>query len=85
MRVLQILSLAAAVAAFGGAIIIGNSITKDVNESLGTDYKGIWSLNGNKIWKEHERLFPANRKRAALAATVVGALGFFMATAFLAR
>jgi 4-amino-4-deoxy-L-arabinose transferase-like glycosyltransferase len=85
MRALQILSLAGAVASFIGMILIGNSITKDVNEALGTDYNGIWSLNGNKIWKEHERLFPANRKRAALAAALVAAFGLFFATAFLAR
>ncbi len=85
MRALQILSLAAAVASFIGTILIGNSITKDVNEALGTDYNGMWSLNGNKIWKEHERLFPANRKRAALAAALVAAFGLFMATAFFAR
>lgn len=85
MRALQILSLAAAVASFVAMILIGNSITREVNEALGTDYNGIWSLSGNKIWKEHERLFPANRKRVALAAALVVAFGLFFATAFLAR
>ena len=84
-RALQILSLAAAVASFVGTILIGNSIAKDVNETLGTDYRGIWSVSGNKIWKEHERLFPANRKRVALAIALVAAFGLFMASAFLAR
>ncbi len=82
MRALQILSLAAAVASFVAMILIGKSITREVNEALGTDYNGIWSLNGNKIWKEHERLFPANRKRVALAAALVVAFGLFLRLRF---
>ena len=85
MRILQILSLIAAVGLFCGTILIGNSITKDVNENMGSHHDGIWSSSGNRIWKEHERLFPANRKRAALAITLVAAFALFMATAFLSR
>jgi hypothetical protein len=85
MQLLQILSLAAAVASFIGTILIGNSIARDVNEVLGRDDNGIWNLNGNKVWKEHECLFPGNRKRAALAAALVVAFVLFIATAFFAR
>jgi hypothetical protein len=85
MRALQILSLGGAVASFIGTVLIGNSIAKDVNEALDTDYNSIWSLSGNKIWKEHERIFPSNRKRTALAATLVVAFGLVVATGFLAR
>jgi hypothetical protein len=85
MQALQILSLVAAFASSIGMVLIGNSIAKDVNEALGTDYNGIWSLNGNRIWKEHERLFPNSRKRTALAVTLVVAFGLLFATGFLAR
>jgi hypothetical protein len=85
MQALQILSLVAAFASSIGMVLIGNSIANDVNEALGTGYNGIWSLNGNKIWKEHERLFPGSRKRTALAVTLVVAFGLLFATGFLAR
>jgi len=85
MGAFQILSWAAAVASFIATVLIGNSIAKDVNQTSGTDYNGIWSLSGNKIWKEHELLFPASRKRAALVAALAVAFGLFMATAFLAH
>jgi hypothetical protein len=85
MWALQILLLAASFASLVGCIVIGNAIAKDVNGSLGTGYNGIWRLNGNKIWNEHERLFPASRKRAALATTVVAAFGLITVAAFLPR
>lgn len=84
VHVTQILSWAAAVVCFVATITVGNSIAKDVNQALGTDYKGIWSLEGNKVWKERERLFPASRKRLLLALALVLAFSFFIATAVLA-
>jgi hypothetical protein len=85
MRVFQILSAAAAVASFIAGVIIGGSIANDVNEKLGTDYNGVWSWGGNKIWKEHERLFPASPKRTILAAVWLAAFGLLMAAAFFTR
>ena len=85
MDLAQILSGAAAVASFTAHIVVASSMTRTVNDRLGTDYKGIWSSHGDEVWKEHQRLFPASRKRAALAATLVAAFALFMATAFLAR
>ena len=73
----------AAGASFVSMILIGNSIARDVNETLGTDFNGIWNLNGDRILKEHERLFPADRKRMALATAVVAAFGLFALAAFL--
>ena len=69
MNVFQVLSGAAALASFAAHIVIARSVTEDVNDRLGTDYKGIWSPDGSKTWAEHERLFPSSRKRVALAAT----------------
>ena len=85
MNVFQVLSGAAALASFTAHIVIARSVTEDVNDRLGTDYKGIWSPDGSKTWAEHERLFPSSRKRVALAATMVAAFTLFMATAFLTR
>ncbi len=79
----EILSLAGAVVSFFSSILIEESIKKDVNETLGTDYRGIWSMDGNKIWHEHEQLFPASRKGIALIATLVGSFGLFAVTGWL--
>lgn len=81
MRALQILSLAMAFGSHITLLLIGNSITREVNEALGTEYKGIWRFNGNKVLKEHERLFPASRKRVAHTAALAGVIGFLLAAA----
>jgi hypothetical protein len=62
---------------------IGMSITKDVNEKFGTSYVGLWTLQGNKIWGEHQKLFPHSRKRIALAATLLAAFGLLFVVACL--
>ena len=84
MRTLQILSLAAAVASFVAMILIGNSIAREVNDALGTAHNGIWRLNGNSVWKEHQRLFPANGKRVALAGSLIAAFGLLFVSGFIA-
>ncbi len=85
MRALQIVAWAAEIGSFVLVIVIGGSITKDVNESLGESYNGIWSARGNKIWKDHERLFPASRKRICLAAALLSSFAFLIAGACLVR
>jgi hypothetical protein len=85
MRALQILAWAAGLASFIANTLFGNSIAQDVNRALGTDYRGIWNLHGNAIWKDHERLFPASPKRMAFATALVFAFGFYIAAAILAR
>ncbi len=82
---LRIISLAAAAGSFLGVILIGNSIARDVNGTLGTDYDSIWSLNGNRVWQEHQRLFPYSRKRAALGTMLLGWLALLFVTGFLGR
>lgn len=85
LRALQILSLGAVVASVISMALIGDSIAKDVNEAQGTKYNGIWNLKGNRVWQEHERLYPASRKRAALAAALVAAFGLLWVLAFLGQ
>ena len=80
MRTLQVLSSLAAVGLFTAGILIGSSIARDVDEALGTTYGGIWNSNANTIWKEHERLFPLSRKRAALAGAFLASVGLFIIT-----
>lgn len=85
MPALEIFFWAAAVASFSSAILIDDSIAKDVSEALGTDYKGMFGLNGEKVWKEHQRLFPASRKRAALVGALVATFGSMMMGAYFGR
>jgi hypothetical protein len=82
MGVPRILCAAVAVGVLVAHIIIATSITSEVNERLGKQYKGVWSLQGDEILKEHERLFPDSRKRAAFFATFVAAFILFFATGF---
>jgi hypothetical protein len=85
MRALQIVAWAAEIGSFALVIVIGGSITKDVNESLGESNNGIWSARGNKIWKDHEQLFPASRKRLYLVAALLSSFAFLIAGAYLVR
>jgi hypothetical protein len=80
MRTLQVLTSLAAVGLFTAGVLIGISIARDVDEALGTTYGRIWSSNANTIWKEHERLFPLSRKRAALVGAFLASAGFFIIT-----
>ena len=85
MRTLQIIFWAAEVVSFTSMIITGNSITREVSEAMGESRKRIWSADGNKIWRDHEQLFPVSQKRLLFAITLVSALGFLLAGAYLVR
>ena len=80
MRTIQVLTSLAAVGLFTAGILIGSSIAHDVDEALGTAYGGIWRSNAKTIWREHERLFPMSRKRAALAGAFLASVAFFIVT-----
>jgi hypothetical protein len=71
---LQIVLIVASMASFVATIAIGHSIAEDVNEKLGTEYKGVFGKGDP--WTEHLRLFPASRKRVALALALIGFFGF---------
>ena len=80
MQTIQVLTSLVAVGLFIAGILIGSSIAREVDEASGTNYGGIWSSNANTIWKEHERLFPMSRKRAALVGAFLASVGFFIST-----
>jgi hypothetical protein len=77
MTVVQMIFLASSIASFVTTIATGHSIAEDVNGKMGTDYKGVFVRKGDP-WKEHERLFPASRKRIALAVALAASVGFLM-------
>lgn len=82
MSVYQVVSLTAAGLCFAIVIRAASSIVNDVNESIGTAYTRLFSLDGNTIWKEHQRVFPSSRKRTVLSMTLFLTFTLMFVTAY---
>jgi hypothetical protein len=80
----QSMALVGALASFAVLMFFSDAIRKEVNASLGTTYTSFWNLQGNRIWNEHARLFPASRKRLYLAAAICTTPVFIFTAALLA-
>jgi hypothetical protein len=81
MRVQTVLIVVAA-ASYVATLTVGHSIAEDVNEKLGTQYKGIFVWKGDP-WTQHRRLFPSSRKRMAVALIMIGSVGLLVLVAAL--
>lgn len=81
MTRLQIVFIVTSMASFVATIAVGHSIAEDVNDKLGTEYRGVFGKGDP--WTAHQRLFPASRKRMALALTLIGWVGLLLGVALI--
>ncbi len=80
MSGIETVCLAASFLSFVMVLVLSRRIAEDVNERLGTDYRGVFVWRGNP-WNEHDRLLPGCHKRAALAVALIASCGLLMVAA----
>jgi hypothetical protein len=85
LRTFEILSVLVSIAAFITGAKIGESIARDVNEQLGSEYQSIWSLDGKTTWRQHKRLYPQSAKRWILIAAILASFVFLILAALFGR